>query len=141
MEKKVRTGIYVSEDLLHECDEYISDSDSSRSELIESALRLFLATRTIKSKSETLVPELAKCISAASDEGITKISKGLFRYAVEVEMLIALLAETFEVDKKHLKEIRREAVNNVRRTRGKINLDDLIMRNEREGIIDSDESL
>lgn len=141
MEKKVRTGIYVSEDLLHECDEYISDSDSSRSELIESALRLFLATRTIKAKSETLVPELAKCISAASDEGITKISKGLFRYAVEVAMLIALLAETFEVDKKHLKEIRREAVNNVRRTRGKINLDDLIMRNEREGIIDSDESL
>lgn len=141
MEKKVRTGIYVSEDLLHECDEYISDSDSSRSELIESALRLFLATRTIKTKSETLVPELAACISAASDEGITKISKGLFRYAVEVEMLIALLAETFEVDKKHLKEIRREAINNVRRTRGKINLDDLIMRNEREGIIDSDESL
>lgn len=129
MEKKVRTGIYVSEDLLHECDEYISDSDSSRSELIESALRLFLATRTIKTKSETLVPELAECISAASDEGITKISKGLFRYAVEVEMLIALLAETFEVDKQHLKEVRREAVNNVRRTRGKINLDDLIMRN------------
>lgn len=141
MEKKVRTGIYISEDLLHECDEYISDSDSSRSELIESALRLFLATRTIKTKSETLVPELAECISAASDEGITKISKGLFRYAVEVEMLIALLAETFEVDKKHLKEIRREAVNNVRRTRGKINLDDLIMRNERESIIDGDESL
>lgn len=141
MEKKVRTGIYISEGLLHECDEYLSHNGSSRSELIESALRLFLATRAIKTKSETLVPELAECISAANDEGITKISKGLFRYAVEVEMLIALLAETFEVDKNHLKEIRREAVNNVRRTRGKINLDDLIMRNEREGIIDSDEYL
>ena len=85
------------------------------------------------------MPELAECISVASDEGITKISKGLFRYAVEVEMLIALLAETFEVTEKELKVIRREAVNNVRRTRGKINLDDLIMRNEREGIVDSDE--
>ena len=87
-----------------------------------------------------LVPELAECISAASDEGITKISKGLFRYAVEVEMLIALLAETFEVSKNHLKDVRREAVNNVRRTRGKINLDDLIMRCEREGIVDNDDS-
>ena len=86
-----------------------------------------------------LVPERAECIFAASDEGITKISKGLFRYAVEVEMLIVLLAETFEVSKNHLKDVRREAVNNVRRTRGKINLDDLIMRNEREGIVDSDE--
>ena len=141
MEKKVRTGIYISENLLHECDEYLSKKGGSRSELIESALRLFLVTRTIKTKSETLVPELAECISAANNEGITKISKGLFRYAVEVEMLVALLAETFEVDKNHLKEIRREAVNNVRRTRGKINLDDLIMRNEREGITDSDEYL
>ena len=55
-------------------------------------------------------------------------------------MLIALLAETFEVSKNHLKDVRREAVNNVRRTRGKINLDDLIMRNEREGIVDNDDS-
>jgi len=139
MSEKVRTGIYISEDLLCECDEYLSKNSGSRSELIESALRLYLATRKIKDKSEVLVPELAECISAASDEGITKISKGLFRYAVEVEMLIALLAETFEVSKNHLKDVRREAVNNVRRTRGKINLDDLIMRNEREGIVDNDE--
>ncbi len=139
MSEKVRTGIYISEDLLRECDEYLSKNSGSRSELIESALRFYLATRRIKDKSEVLVPELAECISAASDEGITKISKGLFRYAVEVEMLIALLAETFEVGKNHLKDVRREAVNNVRRTRGKINLDDLIMRNEREGIVDSDE--
>ena len=139
MSEKVRTGIYISEDLLRECDEYLTKNRGSRSELIESALRLYLATRKIKDKSEVLVPELAECISAASDEGITKISKGLFRYAVEVEMLVALLAETFEVSKNHLKDVRREAVNNVRRTRGKINLDDLIMRNEREGIVDSDE--
>ena len=140
MSEKVRTGIYISEDLLRECDEYLSKNGGSRSELIESALRLYLATRKIKDKSEVLVPELAECISAASDEGVTKISKGLFRYAVEVEMLIALLAETFEVTEKELKVIRREAVNNVRRTRGKINLDDLIMRNEREGIVDNDDS-
>ena len=100
MSEKLRTGIYISEDLLRECDEYLSKNGGSRSELIESALRLYLATRKIKDKSEVLVPELAECISAASDEGITKISKGLFRYAVEVEMLIALLAETFEVSKK-----------------------------------------
>ncbi|NLT10765.1 MAG: hypothetical protein GXY08_14920 [Ruminococcus sp.] len=136
----MRSGIYISEDLLRECDEYLSKSGGSRSELIESALRLYLATRKIKDKSEVLVPELAKCISAANDEGITKISKGLFRYAVEVEMLIALLAVTFDISKNELKAIRREAVNNVRRTRGKINLDDLIMRNERESIIDDDDS-
>ena len=43
MSEKVRTGIYISEDLLRECDEYISKNGGSRSELIESALRLYLA--------------------------------------------------------------------------------------------------
>ena len=133
---KIRTGIYVSGDVLAECDDYCTKQDISRSELIEQALKLFLATRTIYTKSNVLVPELAECIAQASDEGITKISKGLFRYAVEVEMLIAILAGVFEVSKNELKDIRREAVNNVRRTRGKINLDDLITRNFDEGIAD-----
>ena len=124
---KIRTGIYVSGDVLAECDDYCTKQDISRSELIEQALKLFLATRTIYTKSNVLVPELAECIAQASDEGITKISKGLFRYAV-----------VFEVSKNELKDIRREAVNNVRRTRGKINLDDLITRNFDEGIADDE---
>ena len=141
MGKKIRTGISINCELLADCDRYLKGCDcSNRSELIEQALRFYLATREVEQCSDLLVPELAECISAASDEGVTKISKGLFRYAVEVEMLIALLAETFEVSKNHLKDVRREAVNNVRRTRGKINLDDLIMRNEREGIVDNDDS-
>ena len=40
--------------------------------------------------------------------------------------------------KNELKDIRREAVNNVRRTRGKINFDDLITRNFDEGIADDE---
>lgn len=138
--EKIRTGIYVSGDVLAECDEYCAQHDTSRSELIEQSLKLFLATRDIKDKSDIIVPELADCLAKASDNGITKISKGLFRYAVEVEMLIAMLADTFEVSKNELKDIRREAVNNVRRTRGKINLDDLITRNYDEGITDDDSS-
>ena len=138
--EKVRTGIYVSADVLAECDGYCAQHDTSRSELIEQALKLFLATRAVANKSEVLVPELAECIAQASDDGTTNISKGLFRYAVEVEMLIAILANTFDVRRNELKEIRREAVNNVRRTRGKINLDDLITRSYAEGIVDDDSS-
>ena len=136
--EKIRTGIYVSADVLSECDDYCTKNEISRSEMIEQALNLFLATRKIENKSEVLVPELAECIAKSSNDGITKISKGLFRYAVEVEMLIAILADTFDVSKNELKDIRREAVNNVRRTRGKINLDDLIARNLAEGITDKD---
>ena len=44
---KIRTGIYVSGDVLAECDDYCTKQDISRSELIEQALKLFLATRVM----------------------------------------------------------------------------------------------
>ncbi|SDB27467.1 hypothetical protein SAMN02910317_01391 [Ruminococcaceae bacterium FB2012] len=135
---KIKTGVSLDSELISECDDYCVRNDISRSELIEQALGLYLATRNVKAKSELLVPELAECIAKASDDGIVKISKGLFRYAVEVEMLIELLADSLDIDDEDLYEIRRRAVNNVRRTRGKIKLDDLIMRNAREGIEDEE---
>jgi len=135
---KIKTGVSLDSELISECDDYCVKNDISRSELIEQALKLYLATRNLKAKRDTLVPELAECIAKASDDGIVKISKGLFRYAVEVEMLIELLADSLDIDDEDLYEIRRRAVNNVRRTRGKIKLDDLIMRNAREGIDDEE---
>ena len=133
---KIKTGVSLDSELISECDDYCVRNDISRSELIERALALYLATRNLKTKRDTLVPELAECIAKATDDGIVKISKGLFRYAVEVEMLIELLADSLDIDDEDLYEVRRRAVNNVRRTRGKIKLDDLIMRNAREGIED-----
>ncbi len=135
---KTKTGVSIDSALLCECDRYCNDNSISRSELIERALKLFLASRVLSLKSDLLVPELAECIAAASDEGIVKISKGLFRYAVEIEMLIELLSQAFDVTEDELNDIRRRAVNNVRRTRGKVRLDDLIMRNMREGIYDDE---
>lgn len=132
-EEKIRTGISISKDILAECNRYLQDSGyANRSELIETALKFFLAARNISEKSEVLVPELAECIAAENDRVISKLSKGMFRYAVELEVLIEILEATFKLNKNQLKEIRRNAVNNVRRTRGKINLDDLIARADKE---------
>lgn len=131
--EKIRTGISISKKLLAECDKYLQDGGyTNRSELIEAAPKFFLAARNISEKSEVLVPELAECIAAENDRVISKLSKGMFRYAVELEVLIEILEGTFELDKNQLKEIRRNAVNNVRRTRGKIDLDDLIARADKK---------
>ena len=138
---KVRTGISVESDLLCECDDYCVKNSLSRSELIEQALRLFLVTRNIKDKSKVLVPELAKSIAAASDAGIVKLSKGLFRYAVEVEMLIIILRNTFDINSDEFKAIRREAINNVRRTRGRIDLEHLLVQNADDKIGNDDDPI
>ena len=136
---KVRTGISVESDLLCECDDYCVKNSLSRSELIEQALKFYLVTRRIKDKSELLVPELAECIAKGIDDGIVKLSKGLFRYAVEVEMLIIILRNTFDISSDEFKKIRHEAINNVRRTRGRIDLEHLLVVNEEDLIGNEDE--
>ena len=56
----------------------------------------------------------------------------LFRFDVEVEMIIMILSELASIPAQIIEEYRKEAIKNIRRTRGKINLDDLIARNNRE---------
>ncbi len=43
-----------------------------------------------------------------------------------------ILSELADIPPNIMEEYRKEAVRNVKRTRGKINLDDLIARNNRE---------
>ncbi len=47
-------------------------------------------------------------------------------------MIIMVLSELADVPHEVMEEYRKEAIRNVRRTRGKINLDNLIARNNRE---------
>lgn len=47
-------------------------------------------------------------------------------------MIIMILSELANIPPEIMEEYRKEAIRNVRRTRGKINLDDLIARNNRE---------
>lgn len=44
-------------------------------------------------------------------------------------MIIMILSELADIPSEIMEEYRKEAIRNVRRTRGKINLDDLIKRN------------
>ena len=72
----------------------------------------------------------AKEIAKASEEQQKRISKGLFRYAVELELIMKILADEKHFSKERLEEMRKEAINNVRRTRGKVRLDDLFERKD-----------
>ena len=60
-----------------------------------------------------------------SEDNAKAISKGLFRYAVQLEMLMRIIAKTNHFTDDELEDMRKEAVNNVRRTRGRIKLNDI----------------
>lgn len=127
-----RIGISLDDETLQLCDKYARENSRSRSEFIAEAIREYVSAIELGRQKNILAKELAEEIVKGSEAGVTKISKGLFRYAVEVEMIIMILSELVNIPPEIVEEYRREAVRNVRRTRGKIDLNDLIARNNRE---------
>ncbi len=130
MTKKI--GISLDEETLQLCDKYATENSRSRSEFIATAIHKYVSNLELGRQKNIIAKELANEIIKGSEAGVAKISKGLFRYAVEVEMIIMILSELVHIPSEVMDEYRKEAVRNVRRTRGKINLDDLIARNNRE---------
>ena len=127
-----KIGISLDDETLQLCDKYAAEHSRSRSEFIAAAIQKYVSELELGRQKNIIARELAGEIVKGSEAGVTKISKGLFRYAVEVEMIIMILSELANIPPKIMEEYRKEAIRNVRRTRGKINLDDLIARNNRE---------
>ena len=127
-----KTSISLDEETFQLCEKYAAENSRSRSEFIASAIQKYISDLELGKQKNIITKELANEVVKGSEAGVTKISKGLFRYAVEVEMIIMILSELADIPPKVMEEYRKEAIRNVRRTRGKINLDDLIARNNRE---------
>lgn len=127
-----RISICLDEETFQLCEKYAEENSKSRSEFIAEAIQKYVLDMEIGRQKNIITKELAGEIVKGSEAGVSKISKGLFRYAVEVEMIIMILSELVNVSPQVMEIYRQEAIKNVRRTRGKINLDDLISRNNHE---------
>lgn len=127
-----KIGISLDDETLQFCDKYATEHSRSRSEFIAMAIQKYISDLELGRQKNIIANERADEIVKGSEAGVTKISKGLFQYAIEVEMIIMILSELADVPPKVMEEYRKEAIRNVRRTRGKVNLNDLIARNNRE---------
>ena len=127
-----KTSISLDEETFQLCEKYVVENSRSRSEFIATAIQKYVSELELGRQKNIIAKELANEIIKGSEAGGEKISKGLFRYAVEVEMIIMILSELADIPPEVMEEYRKEAIRNVRRTHGKINLDDLISRNNRE---------
>jgi hypothetical protein len=131
MKEKQRVSIYLDSELVRRADAMRESAGcSSRNEFVAAALENYIADLTVDKRGDILCEKLAGAIEKAVDYEAVKISKGLFRYAVELDVIMQMLAACWDVDPKQLEKFRREAVNNVRRTRGKVRLDELFLRKD-----------
>ena len=125
-ENKQRVSLYLDKQTVKTVDVFIKKhSLHSRNEFFERAVENLIADEAIKTGGDVMSEKLAKAVENVSEDNAKAISKGLFRYAVQLEMLMRVIAKTNHFTDDELEEMRREAVNNVRRTRGRIKLEDI----------------
>ena len=125
-ENKQRVSLYLDKQTVKTIDVFIKKhSLHSRNEFFERAVENLIADEAIKTGGDVMSEKLAKAVENVSEDKAKAISKGLFRYAVQLEMLMRVIAKTNHFTDDELEEMRREAVNNVRRTRGRIKLEDI----------------
>ena len=125
-EKMQRISLYLDRGLVKRADRVVKEQGfSSRNELFARAVESLMADTDLQD-NDILGDKLAEAVLKLSEDNAKAISKGLFRYAVQLEMVMRVLAELSEYTPEQVEEMRREPINNVRRTRGKVSLEDIL---------------
>ena len=124
-----RVSLYLPKKLVKQADRMKEKYGfSSRNEFFAKAIESFLAEEILQDEiaGRAITEKLAQAVQSLSEDNAKAISKGLFRYAVQLEMVMRMIAQCTDFDDYQIQNMRREAINNVRRTRGKVSLDEII---------------
>ncbi len=124
-----RISLYLSKEMVRQADRLKKKYHfSSRNEFFARAVENFIADELLNDDTagRCITTKLAQAVKDLSEDNAKAISKGLFRYAVQLEMLMRMIATLSEIDDDEVEKMRREAINNVRRTRGKVSLAEII---------------
>lgn len=126
-ESKRKFALWVRESTLEMAKQlYKEDNCSSQSEFIEKSI-LFYAGYITSEKSNAYLPNVItstlKGIVAESDN---RMSRMLFKLAVELAITMNLIAAGQEIDKVTLNRLRGECVKEVKRLGGSFSFDDAV---------------
>ena len=122
-DKKVRFALYVNQSALDLVDEYFKkDNCFSKSEFIENAIRVSYLS------SDTNIPYLSTVVMSTMDsllkENTNRLSKLLFKLAVELAITMNVVASNQGVDKEVLNSLRGECIKEVKKTNGIFTFDE-----------------
>ena len=94
-ESKQRVSLYLDKQTVKTVDMFIKKHGlHSRNEFFERAAENLIADEAIKTGGDVMSEKLAKAVENVSEDNTKAISKGLFRYAVQLEMLMRVIAKT-----------------------------------------------
>ena len=126
-----RIGLYIDTDLLSRCDASIPLTDArSRSEFICDAIEHYIALLNVNGSSKVLTPALESVIGGKIAGTEDRISRMLFKLAVEIAVQNHLTAGRYQFEEGYLEELRDYCAQEVASTTGRMNLADIVKEYE-----------
>jgi len=98
----------------------------SRSEFIEQAVLFYIGYLSSNDACDYLPPALVSAIKGTIQATENRLARLLFKQAVELDMMMNILAAAMEVSESDLKQLRERCVQEVRQTGGNITLLDAV---------------
>ena len=124
-ETKTRIPVWLYPSTLEALDRAMETTNcKSRSEFIEEAVRFYVGYISGQEATAYLPPALVSAMNATIRSAEDHICRLLFKLAVEVDMMMNVLAAGMESPEEQMEALRPQCVRNVKKTHGMISLED-----------------
>ena len=134
-EDKQRISLYLDKETVLKMDEAIKKYDyRSRNDFVSFAVDNLIADKLLDENDTVISEKLSRSIAEMSEKQTLQIAKSMFRYAVEMELIMRMFSEITDFTPSEIEDMRKDAIRNVRRTRGKVRLDDLFKRKDTQSL-------
>lgn len=135
-ETKIRIPLWIYPSTDGEIDNtYESDNCKSKSEFIEKAVKFYLGYLKEERNVNYLSPRITSSVEAVIHGSEQRLSRNLFKIAVELGKISHTLAALNDVDDKTLQELHAMCVDEVRHINGCINFEHAVkFQNDEEDI-------
>ena len=124
---KKRTAVWLYPETIDKMDNLLErDNCKSRSEFIDKALNFYMGYLVSEDTTGYLSKILISAMQGTLKETENRNSSNLFRLSVEMSMMMNILAAGLEISDEELRNLRGRCVQQVKKTRGKVSMEEAI---------------
>jgi hypothetical protein len=105
---------------------YKNDNCKSRSEFIEKATRFYCGYLSAQEAVDILPRAITSAVSGAVQTSENRMARLLFKLAVEMSMMMNVVAAGADLDDVGLNRLRGKCVEDVKKSIGAVNFDDVL---------------
>ena len=126
-ENKTRIPVWLRPSTIRRMDGWLEEANcKSRSEFIEKALHFYMGYLASEDITEYLSKALLTSLRGILDANDDRMRSLMFKLSVEVNMMMHVIAAHFKDDIGDLRALRGYAVDEVKRTYGRISFDNAV---------------